>query len=208
MKTLRDAVTDYLHLRRGLGYKLKYEGKALSDFVSFLEREGSSCITIRLALRWAMKPQNVQPSWWAKRLGYVRNFARYRRFSDPQTEIPPSDLLPRRYQRPIPHIYTNDEIIRLLDAAKKLEPPTGLRRWTYYTLFGLLAVTGLRLSEAISLGRQDVDLDRDLLTVRETKFKKSRLVPIHGSARNKLGEYADRRDVFHRGRSSYSFFVS
>jgi integrase/recombinase XerD len=208
MKTLQDVVEEYIAMRRGLGYKLKYESKALVDFVSFLEREGSSYITIKLALCWALRPKNVQPAWRAKRLSYVRNFARYCSAIDPQTEIPPFDLLPCRYQRPIPQIYTNDQIIRLLDAAKNLPPVTSLRRWTYHYLFGLLSVTGLRLSEAINLDCDDVDLNNNMLTILETKFNKSRLVPIHTSTSIKLEEYIQRRDAFLQKRAGNRFFLS
>jgi integrase len=208
MTTLQNAVKEYIALRRGLGYKLGYESKALPDFVSFLERKGSTCITVKLALCWAMLPENVQPAWWAKRLSYIRNFARYMSSIDPRTEIPPLDLLPYRYQRPTPHIYTHDEIVRLLDAAKNLQPATGLRRWTYYFFFGLLAATGLRLSEAINLQCKDVDLDKNMLTIRETKFKKSRLVPIHASTSDKLKEYILHRDAFLKKRAENRFFVS
>jgi site-specific recombinase XerD len=208
MKTLRYAVKEYINIRRGLGYKLKYESNALNDFVSFLEQEGSNHITTKLALSWSIMPKNVQPNWWARRLSMVRNFAKYMNAIDPKTEIPPLDLLPFRKQRPTPYIFTNEEIIRILDAAKNLPPATGLRRWTYYYFFGLLSVTGLRLSEAINLGCEDVDLCKNILSIRDTKFTKSRLVPIHTTTSNKLKEYTQRRDTFFKKRPSNSFFVS
>ena len=208
MKILKNAVDEYITMRRGLGYKLKYESKALSDFVAFLEREGSSHITTKLAISWAIIPKNVQRNWWAKRLSMVRNFAKYMSAINPETEIPPLDLLPCRYQRPTPHIFTNDEVVQILDAAKNLPPITGLRRWTYYYFFGLLSVTGLRLSEAINLDCKDVDLCQNILSIRDTKFNKSRLVPIHTSTSNKLKKYTQRRDTFLNKRSRNSFFVS
>ena len=208
MKTLRYAVDEYINIRRGLGYKLKYYSKALNDFVCFLEREGSNHITTKLALSWSIIPKNVQPNWWARRLSMVRNFAIYMNTIDPKTEIPPFDLLPFRKQRPTPHIFTNGEILQILDTAKNLPPETGLRRWTYYYFFGLLSVTGLRLSEAINLDCEDVDLCKDIIFIRNTKFIKSRLVPIHSSTSNKLKEYTQRRDSFLKKRSNNSFFVT
>ena len=151
MSSLRKAVEDCLILRRALGFKLRGMGIALRHFVSFMEREGAYTITTNLALRWAMQPQQVHPAHWAARLSFVRSFARHLSAIDPQTEIPPQGLLPYRYHRCTPHFYTDDQIQRLINAAWNLPPTTGLRRWTYSTLFGLLAVTGLRISEAIAL---------------------------------------------------------
>jgi site-specific recombinase XerD len=131
MKLLRKAVQDYLTMRRSLGFKLRDMGRNLRHFVSFMEQQGASLITTDLALRWARQPQNVQPAQWAARLSFVRSFARYWSATDPQTEIPPLALLPRRYKRPTPYIYSNDEIQHLLKAARNLPPPTGLRPWTY-----------------------------------------------------------------------------
>ncbi|HEX8009524.1 MAG TPA: tyrosine-type recombinase/integrase [Casimicrobiaceae bacterium] len=157
MSTLREALGEYLALRRGLGFKLRLAGPRLLDFVAFLEREGASCITNELALRWAMQCSACQPAQWAGRLSFVRGFARHRSATDPRTEVPPYALLPYRPGRARPYLYTEQEIERLLEAAKRLPPAAGLRRWTYYCLFGLLTVTGLRISEAIALERQDVD---------------------------------------------------
>lgn len=208
MSLLRNAVEDYLTLRRALGFKLRLQGAALRRFASFLEREGASTITTALALRWAKQLQHVQPAQWATRLSFVRTFARYWSATDPQTEIPPLELLPFRYQRPMPHIYSDDEIQRLLIAAKNLPSPIGLRPWTYATLFGLLSVTGLRVGEAIALNREDVDLKQNLLTLRFTKFRKSRLVPIHRSTTHQLRQYVRQRDKVHPNTRTSRFFVS
>ncbi len=208
MKTLRDGVREYLEMRRALGFKLRLAGAALYDFVSFLEQEGTSYITTELALRWATGPQGVQPAQWANRLSFVRTFTRYWNATDPRTEIPPLSLLPYRYQRCIPYIYNSEEIRRLLEAAKNLQPETGLKRWTYYTLFGLLAVTGLRISEAISLNCEEVDLERGILTIHDAKFRKSRFVPVHISTRNRLKQYAHHRGHYLPNRISSNFFVS
>lgn len=208
MKTLREGVEEYIRMRRALGFKLQHVDKLLFDFVSFIKKEGAFYITAELALRWAKQPQKAQPAWWSQRLCYVRGFTQYWSAIDTRTEIPPSDLLPYKYKRRSPYIYTNEEISKLLDAAKNLLPKSGLRRWTYYTLFGLLVVTGLRISEAIALKCEDVDLKEKLLTIWESKFTKSRLIPIHISTRYKLEEYANKRDSLHKRRLTPHFFVS
>ena len=208
MSTLSTAVQDYLSLRRGLGFKLCEEGTLLPDFVSFLESHGVEHITTELALRWAMEPAGTLQAHWAKRLRMVRLFATHWSATDPRTEVPPVGLLPYRYYRKPPHIYTNDEITRLIGAAKSLWTWKGLRPWTYSTLIGLLAVTGMRAGEVIRLDRDDVDLDRGVLSIRRTKFGKSRLVPIHPSTKRALRRYAERRDQLYPRPSTPSFFLS
>jgi integrase/recombinase XerD len=138
----------------------------------------------------------------------VRFFAKYQSATDPRTEIPPKELLPYRYRRKQPYIYTDAEISKLISAAKKLPSPRGFRAPTLSTLFGLLAVTGMRISEPINLDRKDVDLKHGILTVRQTKFDKSRLVPVHISTRDKLREYAHLRDKMCPRPQSPSFFIS
>jgi integrase/recombinase XerD len=208
MSSLRKAAEDYLILRRSLGFKLRAMGTALRHFVSFMEQESTCTITTNLALRWAMQPQQVHPAHWVARLSFVRSFARHWSAIDPQTEIPPQGLLPYRYHRCTPHFYTDDQIRRLIKTAWNLPPTTGLRRWTYSTLFGLLAVTGLRISEAIALQQDDVDLNQGLLTIRLTKFRKSRLVPLHPSTTHRLKRYASKRETFYPKDISSHFFLS
>jgi integrase/recombinase XerD len=161
-----------------------------------------------LALEWATQPKDVQPAQWANRLGMVRNFARYHSTVDPRTEIPSAELLPHRYRRKPPYIYTDAEISKLISAAKKLPSPRGLRAPTLSTLLGLLAVTGMRMSEPINLDRKDVDLKNGILTIHQTKFDKSRLVPLHSSTVNKLRKYARLRDKLCSKPKSPSFFIS
>jgi integrase/recombinase XerD len=208
MSSLRKAAEDYLILRRSLGFKLRAMGTALRHFVSFMEQESTCTITTNLALRWAMQPQQVHPAHWVARLSFVRSFARHWSAIDPQTEIPPQGLLPYRYHRCTPHFYTDDQIRRLIKTAWNLPPTTGLRRWTYSTLFGLLAVTGLRISEAIALQQDDVDLNQGLLTIRLAKFRKSRLVPLHPSTTHRLKRYASKRETFYPKDISSHFFLS
>ena len=213
MNTLRQALHEYLSLRRNLGYKLREAGKALLDFVKFMEQQGALYITGALALTWAQQPANAQPAYWAQRLSFVRGFARYRGSSDPRTQIPSPGLLPFQPKRARPYLYSDEEIKRLLRAA--LEMPHRYERgallpWVYYCLFGLLSVSGLRLGEARNLDLQDVDLEAGVLTVRNAKFGKTRLVPLHATTCQVLAEYLARRQAHWAGRavSSYLFVSS
>ena len=144
MKSLRDAITDYLTLRRSLGFKLRTTAARLLEFASFLEQKAAPYITTALALEWAMQHVDHQPSTWAQRLGFVRVFARHWSASDPRTEIPPDGLLPFRAQRVRPYLYTEEEIQRLLAAAKGLAPSNGLRPWTYFMPFSVSGVSSRR----------------------------------------------------------------
>jgi integrase/recombinase XerD len=191
MNSLRKAVNGYLEIRRCFGFKLKRAGVLLPQFVDFLRRHGSSVITTQLALQWAQSNRKSQPAEWAQRLTVVRCFARYWSAIDSRTEIPPWGLMPYRPKRARPYLYSDDEIRRLLDAAHKLGDLRGL---TYYCLFGLLAVTGMRISELINLRYADVDLTAGVLTVRGTKFGKSRLIPIHPSTQKICSRYVRYRD--------------
>jgi len=208
MKPLTKAIHDYLALRRSLGFKLHAAGMVLAKFASFMEQQNADCITTQLALAWAQQPNNAQPAHWAQRLSYVRCFARHHVASDPNTEVPPPGLLPFRAARAHPYLYSLDEIERLLEQALQLSLNTELRRWTYHALLGLLSVTGLRVGEALRLRLDDVDLDTGVLTVRGTKFGKSRLVPIHASTRDVLASYRTRRTNLLGDSNSTYFFVT
>lgn len=206
MKPLRDAIQDYLALRRSLGFKLRYAGHCLLEFASFLEAKNTTRITTQLALEWAQQNPSSQPSTWAQRLGHVRGFARHHVATDPQTEIPPPGLLPFYPLRARPYLYSEDEIAHLLRCALELDPADGLRPWTYYCLLGLLSVTGLRIGEALRLQLEDVNLQDGLLTVRGTKFGKSRIVPIHRTTQQVLAEYRARREQCFAGHNASPFF--
>ncbi|MGO9269462.1 MAG: tyrosine-type recombinase/integrase [Terriglobia bacterium] len=208
MSDLRKALNEYLAVRRALGFKLKAQGRLLHNFVDFANRQGASFITRSLALRWAMESPAGQPAYWASRLGLVRGFAEYRSCVDPRTEIPPPGLLPHRYRRKSPYVYSDDDIQKLITAAQQLRSPKGLRATTFSTLFGLLAVAGLRISECLTLDRQDVDLVEGTLQVRQAKFGKSRWVPLHPSTCGRLKHYATLRDrAFPRPKDT-TFLVS
>jgi integrase/recombinase XerD len=208
MSTLRETSEQYLRLRQELGYKLRGVARLLRSFVAFAEREDAAHVTTNLARRWAQQPPNVQPATWASRLGVVRRFAVWLSASDRRTEVPLAGLLPGRYRRKQPYIYTNAEIEGLVRAAGRLPSTTGLKGCTFSTIFGLLAVTGLRVSEALALDRQDVDLEEGVLKVRRTKFGKSRLVAIHESTRQTLADYARQRDRVVQRPATAAFFLS
>jgi hypothetical protein len=144
------ALNDYLSIRRSLGFRLQQQASSLRNFVAFLRAEGASSITTKLALRWATQPAKAHPAAWAWRLGRVRRFAIWHSATEPRTEIPPTGLLPHRRQRKSPHIYSDDEIERLLRRTQQLPSRKGLRSRTFTTLFGLLVATGMRVSEALN----------------------------------------------------------
>jgi integrase/recombinase XerD len=213
MTTLRQAVQEYVAMRRDLGFKLQRAGKELLDFVKFMEQHRTFYITQALALSWAQQPAHAQPVYWAQRLGYVRGFAHYRSATDPRTQIPVQGLLPFQRKRARPYLYSAAEIRKLLSAALKMPcryERGKLRAWVYYCLFGLLSVSGLRFGEARNLELQDVDLKAAVLTIRGAKFGKTRLVPLHRSTCRILAEYIRRRNRHWRQRpvSSYLFVSS
>ncbi|CAN7773440.1 tyrosine-type recombinase/integrase [Cupriavidus necator] len=213
MNTLRQAAQEYLNLRRCLGFKLKEAGNALPSFVTFMEQHRAPYVTQALALAWAQQPLNAQPANWAKRLSFVREFARHRSATDPRTQIPAPSLLPFQPKRAHPYLYSDDEMRRLLRAALQMPyryERGALRPWIYHCLFGLLSVSGMRLGEARNLELQDVDLTSAVLTIRGAKFGKSRLLPLHASTCKVLADYIARRNRHWAGRavSSYLFVSS
>lgn len=206
MSDLADHVADYLRLRRELGFKLEFPGQVLPQLVDYLDDAGASTVTVELAVAWAALPAGrVQPIHLAHRLGAVRGFARYLKTIDPATEVPPLGIWPSLQRRPTPYLWSPADIAALLDAARRLEPP--LRGATLYSLFGLLAATGMRIGEAIGLGRDDVDLAEGVITIRDAKFSRSRLVPLHPSVTDALGAYTAERDRI-SPKTPTTFFVS
>ncbi|MGG7582260.1 tyrosine-type recombinase/integrase [Rhizobium sp. Nf11,1] len=205
MSRLRTALERYVGMRQGLGYKYDGPARRLSEFVAFMEARNAETITTDLAMEWVTL-MGRQPSW-SIRLVDVRCFAQHLSHFDPLTEVPPSDAVPP-VRRTRPYIYSDIQIQALLAAALSLPPANALRRWTYHCLFGLIAVSGLRHSEALGLLRADVDLDQGVLTIRETKFGKSRLVPLHATTIAVLSAYAARRDAHLGTPCSPHFFVA
>ena len=197
-------VEDYVAYRRGLGFELQTQRRWLLDFSRYAARIGhQGPLTTDLAVHWALCSPSKDPSYATQRLSAVRHFARHLALFDPATEIPPTGLLGRPTPtRKQPHIYSDTEIAALLHQASLLWPHRGLRPQTYTTVFSLLATTGLRISEACGLARKDVDLAQGLLTIREGKFHKSRLVPLHPTATQALAHY----DALRGASPSGSFF--
>jgi integrase/recombinase XerD len=208
MSALRQALDDYLALRHAMGFKMREARRLLPHFIACLDRQGTVFITTDGAVRWATQPPHVQPAEWARRLRLVRGFAQYHSTLDPRTEIPPPEVLPYRHPRRAPYLYSEAAIARLLAAARHLPSATGLRAHTYVTVFGLLAVTGMRISELVALENDDVDLGDGLLTIRHSKFGKSRCLPLHPTTRQALCGYVGLRDRVYPIPNSRSFFVS
>lgn len=206
MTDLHSALQRYLGMRKGLGYKFQHQTRRLADFVTFMETRKATTITTKLAMEWATLPPDRHASW-ALRLTDIRGFARHIASIDPKTEVPPVGILPS-LKRAKPYVYSDAEINALLAAAQSLPPVGALRRWTYHCLFGLIVATGMRLSEAIGLECGDVDLDAGVLTIRLTKFGKSRLVPLHPTTSAALRDYAQRRDTHLPTRHTPHFFVA
>ena len=189
-QTMVRRVKDYLQLRRALGFQMRSQGEALLQFGRYLDGVGHrGPLTTEVALRWANRPHLSQSSR-AKRLSAVRCFARYLAARDGQTQVPERYLAPKVCFRRRPHLYSPRELGQLLAATERLWPSYPLKRLMYRTLFGLLACTGLRVSEALKLKAEHVDLQGGVLRIEETKFKKSRLVPLHPTAMHALRRYA------------------
>lgn len=207
MSTLAQALQRYLTIRRGLRYHMGSAESTLRPFVAFADRQGVGHITTRLFLQWKNAFGAAGRETWAGRLGIVRIFAQWLNGIDPRNEVPPRGLIPARYRRARPYIYSDQEIEQILAEAEKLPSVKGIRGLTCSTLFGLIAVTGLRVSEAIALDNGDVDLMHGVLTIWRGKFGKTRLVPVSESTRARLAAYATERDRL-LDTSSPSFFVT
>jgi integrase len=189
---LREGLADYLALRRALGYRLARPEKLLGQFLDHLEQAGAATITVAAALDWARQPANGGSSWWAYRLSTVRGFATYLHVLDPVHEVPAAELLPQRPHRASPYLYSDADIAALITATGSLRSP--LRRATFATLIGLLAVTGIRVGEAIALNRDDIDYDAGRLVVRHGKFGKTRELALHPTTVDALRNYQRLRD--------------
>ena len=208
MSVLEHDLADYLELRRSLGHEMAEAGWLLPRFVAYLDGLGASTVTIESALDWAQQSPTGQPTTVGpRRMTAARGFARYLAGIYPGTEIPPLGLMPHRQRWRPPFIYSTADIDALMDQARNsIRSP--LRAATYETLVGLLAAGGLRIGEAIKLDRSDVDWSGNLLLIRESKFGKSRLVPLHSTAMQALSVYAKLRDELEPRPEEPSFFVS
>jgi integrase len=203
---LRRSLADYLRTRAALGFKSKRDAGLLSQFVAYLDEHDSSFVTTAAAIAWAVQPRDVAPAWWTKRLVVVRGFAKYLQTIEPRTEVPSLDHLPHHRARSAPYVYSAVDVTALLSATDVLR--SSLRTATYRTLLGLLAVTGMRVGEAVALDEGDIDRRRAVLVIRRAKFGKSREVPLHASTVVALERYHRDRDRFAPRRNSSSFFIS
>lgn len=206
MSTLRTAATDYLTVRRALGFKLYDAGLLLGQFIDFLEARHTNTITTELAVQWATAPRDTLPAWHARRLSVVRGFARWRQPSDPATEVPPLGLLRARSQRTTPYLYSAEEVAALMNAAGTLRSP--LKAATMQTFIGLVFATGIRRGEALGLDRADLDPVAGVLTIRTAKRDKTRRLPLHPSTVAALTDYQQRRDRLCRHPRTDALLVS
>jgi integrase/recombinase XerD len=205
MSPLAEHAEQYLKLRRAVGFKLVGEGQLLAEFVKFAEQTGQSTVTTQAALAWARLPASSH-NYLSRRLRAVRSFARYLHALDPACEIPPIELLPASKHRPTPYLYSDAEIVAVMTAARELRPPA--RAAMFETLIGLLACTGLRIGEALRLDRDDFDPDQGRLTVRDSKFGKTREVLLHPSTVRALIDYGEIRDRLCPHAKERSLFVT
>lgn len=206
MTTLHQALTDYLFVRRSLGYKLQRAEKLLRQFLDYLDAAGTELITTEHALTWACQTGPSRSSWQSQRLAVVRGFARYLQSLDIDAEVPLQDLLPWQSRRASPYLYTEQEIMALIEAATTLGSP--LRVATYQTLIGLLSVTGMRVGEAIDLDSDDFDAEHAVLTVRHAKFNKTRELPLHATTVVALQRYHEQRGCAQRKAKTSALFIS
>ncbi len=207
MTVLSDAATGYLQLRRSLGHQLDDAHRLLPRFVEYLDSLGAPTVTIETALAWAQQPDvNPASSVWPHRMTVARGFARHMASLDARTEIPPPGLIPSRQRWRPPFIFTPADIDILMAQTRLLHHP--FKAASHETVIGLLAATGMRVGEAIKLDRTDIDWAAGVLSIRESKFGKSRLVPVHPSTIAALDRYAELRDHPQPRPSTPSFFVS
>lgn len=194
-RTMLSFAEDYLSERRALGFKLRMEGHYITAFALFADQQGHrGPLTNGVVLNWVQgQAKQATPLSWARRLAVLRPFARYLTRVDPDAEFPETAIFGRAYRRLTPHIYSEQEICHLVAAASRLTPKGGLRPATYATIFGLIAATGLRRSEALQLRYGDINLDSAVLTIRNTKFRKSRHVPMHATVVAALRRYLEVR---------------
>ena len=204
---LANELQRYLRIRRSLGYKLYTEERILKRFIFFMEQNKETHINADIFLKWKQEFGKASKITWARRLGVIRVFASWLCSLDPLHEIPSQSLVPFCNNRIPPYIYSDSEIKKIIKAASLLQSKNGIREITYPAFFGLISVTGLRISEAISLNTQDVNLREGIITVHKGKNDNNRKLPITESTNNYLKEYARIRDRF-LGQTPEPFFVS
>ena len=206
MTGLRGQVRDYLALRRAMGFKMEKHGILLDGLARHLETAGLTTVTVQAAAEWAMLPRDAHPNRWKQRLDAARGFARYLAASDPAAEVPPMGMLAARPNRHQPYIFTGPEIAALFEEA-------GRHRWhlpavTYPALLGLIAATGIRVGEAVRLDDADVGLDESMITIRDSKYGKSRRIPVDATVTAALRDYLGRRRSLRPAPKAPALFLS
>jgi len=207
MTTLSQRLDDYLAVRRSLGFDLSFSARVLRGFTAFADREGADHITVDLFLRWKAAFGNANNNTWSARLGMVRVFAGWLQGHDARTEVPPSGLIAGKLRRGRPYIYSDSEVATIVTRAARLRSRYGLRGWTCTTLFGLIAVTGLRINESLQLNDDDIDLDAGVITVKRGKNGRARFVPIAAGTLERLRIYRAER-VRLLGATAGAFFCN
>jgi integrase len=206
MNRLDGHLGDYLELRRSMGYRLRRAEKLLRQFVAYCADLDIETVTIEVALQWATLPETASSSWVCHRLGVVRAFSRYLAVIDRAHQVVPPNAFPHHPARAVPFLYTETEVLAMMTAARSL--PSPVRQATFETIIGLLWATGMRIGEAINLDHGDVDLIRGVVTVRDSKFGKTRELPVHETTTAALAAYAERRARWFPHATSPAFFVS
>lgn len=194
MMSLADRLQQYLAVRRRFGSNLSASERELRQFTAFADAEGAAWITGGLFLRWKERFGSASNVTWSLRLGMVRGFAKWLQGIDPRTEIPPAGLIPAKRRRSRPYIYTDHQVASIMKEAAQLPSARGLRALNFTTLFGLLAVTGLRIGEAVGLNDRDVDLDKAILEVENGKNCNNRIVAVTACTAERLGAYRAARN--------------
>lgn len=196
MKSLEQAVKEYINYRCSLGFILTHDKLILSRFVEYMKAEKATYVTNKHAIAFAKLNPHTSRVNWAVRLATVRRFAKYWIHMDARTEIPTQDLGSTTYSRQAPYIYSDDEIQRILECCKTSSSTYEIERYSYFIWYGLMAVTGMRIGEVVRLDRNDVNLTEGVITIRNSKFKKSRHIPLHRSTVKALNEYVNYRDHY------------
>jgi site-specific recombinase XerD len=207
MKSFKDGVEEYLRDRNNAGFKLQSERLLLQQFASFVNKRRVTHITVKLALEFATLNPKASPERWAQRLNVIRQFAKYWSTEDLRTEIPPKNMLPHSYRRKTPYIYDDIEIINLLTCNESDQPNDRFEQHVYFVLFGLLAVTGMRISEALNLECKEIDLQNLIITIRKSKFQKSRYIPIHKTTADILQTFNTYRSHCFPNHKTPQFFI-
>lgn len=208
MSVLAERAAEYLEIRRVLGHHLAEAHRLLPRFVAYLDAAGAETVTVELAVAWATEPPEGAPpsTVWGRRMTVARAFARHLSALDPRTGVPPAGLFPSGNRRTVPYLYSAAEVAALMAAARRL--PSPLRAATFETLIGLLSVTGMRIGEAIRLDRGDLDCGQSVVVVRNSKFGKSRQLPVHPDTLDALAGYARLRDRHCPAAPTPAFFVT